>query len=341
MINDEMISKKLDKIFSNYPETDELKDLYQEVEADVRESAQHLLDSKKETDSEKAVEQAIKDLGDLNEPIKLADEAVLGKETNEYQYSVTQIKTINLKASFGDVKIYPSKDDQLHIHQFQRPKSKSYRLKIDKSGNILNLVIPKPDWFSLKSLFIHPRSLVKIAIPKQFQGGLNLNDQAGSLNIEDLHSLGQIKINVKSGVVNFKNIYSDKIICKINSGTMNLNHIKTIFDLSIHAGTISGKNLSGAGNFSVETGTIKLDWLKLAGDITLIEKTGTIKSVQTSTQNFAFKLQSATGTVKIKRSNINYELKAIGAAIGKTGFTNTNALPLISCKVDSGTIKLA
>lgn len=356
MINDKYIEKKLDEIFNSYPQSKDLQDLYQEMKEDIHESAQALLDQGKQPNPNAAVDQAIKNMGDLAASIKEVDKS---KATlSEYKYDVVGINNINVNVDFDKVKIVPSPDYFIHISQKQRPKSASYKLQVTKSGADLNVSVPLPS-FSLKLIFSHPHSTVELALPNSYLGALNLELKSGSLNISNVRINGDLKLSLKSGqakiedselnnvtsIVNsgslkLVNVKSANFQSDIRSGTLKLYDVNAKFDVASHSGTIRGTQLTGSGKIASHSGTIRLAWQKLTGNVDLSVNSGTIYSVQPNDQDFAFKVQTRSGVVKVNHLNTNFEMQAQGAAIGQIGNQDKTKLPLVSAEAGSGVIKL-
>lgn len=136
MINDNLITTELDQIFAGYPKTDDLLDFYNEVKADVQESAQDLLDNGEAATPEEAVHAAVTGLGDLSEPLQLVSETSDQAITETYQtgavveqtFVANQIQHIILTVEDSRVRFIPSTDSQIHLRQYQQPKLASSQL---------------------------------------------------------------------------------------------------------------------------------------------------------------------------------------------------------------------
>lgn len=363
MINDDLITTELDKIFAGYPKTDDLLDFYNEVKADVRESAQDLLDNEEAATPEDAVHAAITGLGDLSEPLNLVSETSDQAITETYQtgavveqaFATGQIQHISLTAADSRIRLLTSSDGQVHVRQYQQPKLVSSQLQIHQLHNTLQLDAPAPSWLHYLIPFRHPTSQIELALPLNFPGDLELQLKSGALTMTDLHTDADCILSLTSGTVtitqahlhslnvrltsgSFKSdrLTTAQLTVKATSGIVRLNNTTADFDINAHSGSIKGGNLTGHGYFSAHSGSIKLDWLTVDGDLDLDAHSGTIKTRQPQRDSFKFNLQSHSGTVKIDRS-ATFDVQVQGAAIGQTA---ANPAYTLTGTAHSGTIKL-
>ncbi|GAX04842.1 hypothetical protein IWT25_00136 [Secundilactobacillus pentosiphilus] len=360
MIDDNLISTFLKPIFANYPQTDDSRDFYNEVAADVREAAQDLLDSNDATTPEQAVKLAVDSLGDLTEPLQLISgtqsPAISQNSSANSSWSADLITRIVMHADETKVNLVASPDDQIHVHQYQQPKLASTKVQIKTLENTLSIEAPSPRWFQYLIPFRHPKSTVEIALPSQFAGHLEAELKSGTLSIENVKNQLQAKVVLSSGSLSINHAWIKTLSAQINSGqfkarhfasnslqldvhtgTIQLSNVESTFDISTHSGTIKGNVLTGKGQFTAHSGALFLDWQHVNGDVTVINHSGTVKIQTPMKDSFKFDLQAKSGTVKVTR-NATYSVQVLGAAIGQVGDR-----PQYDVKVEdhSGTIRLS
>lgn len=363
MINDNLITTELDQIFAGYPKTDDLLDFYNEVKADVQESAQDLLDNGEAATPEAAVHAAVTGLGDLSEPLQLVSETSDQAITETYQtgavvdqtFAANQIQHIILTVEDSRVRFIPSADNQIHLRQYQQPKLASSQLQIHQLQDTLQATASAPSWLHYLIPFRHPTSQIELALPLDFSGSIELRLKSGALTMTDLQVNADCTLSLTSGTVtitqanlhslntqltsgSFKadHLTADQLKVNATSGVIRLNNTTANFNINAHSGSIKGSSLTGHGSFSAHSGSIKLDWLTVDGDLKLDAHSGTIKTQQPQQDQFKFNLQSNSGTVKVDRS-ANFDVQVQGAAIGQAGADPSYTL---TGTAHSGTIKL-
>lgn len=360
MINDNLISAILKPIFANYPQSDDSRDFYNEVAADVREAAQDLLDSNDATTPEQAVKLAVDSMGDLTEPLQLISgtpsPAISQNDLDTSSWSTDLVTHIVLHADETKVNLVASPDDQIHVHQYQQPKLTSTKVKIKTTKETLSIEAPSPRWFQYLIPFRHPKSTVEIALPSQFAGHIEAELVAGTLSVENVNNQLQAKVALSSGSLSINHVQiktlsaqlnsgqfkarhfaSDSLQLAVHSGAIQLSNVESTFDISAHSGTIKGNVLTGQGQFTAHSGALVLDWQHVNGAVTILNHSGTVKIQTPMKDSFKFDLQAKSGTVKVAR-DATYSVQVLGAAIGQIGDT-----PQYAIKVEdhSGTIRLS
>ncbi|MFC6253110.1 DUF4097 family beta strand repeat-containing protein [Secundilactobacillus hailunensis] len=361
MINDELIAAALDPIFKGYVQNDDVQDFYNEVTADVKESAQFLLDTKQVMRPKQAVDRAVKSLGDLTEPLLLISSPVASASTATASATVaqswpdTEVGHIVLRADETQVRLVASADAQIHVHQFQQSKLAASKLQLKQSEDTLYLAAPSPRWFQYLIPFRHPKSVVEIALPAQFDGTLDVDLKSGSLSATDLTNQLRATLTLRSGGITMQHVQFKTLSAQLTSGSFKVNHlvcetlslnahsgavhlanVETVFDISAHSGLVKGSMLAGAGQFDVHSGSLTLNWQRIDGDIAVVNQSGTVKLQAPTADSFKFDLQAQSGTVKVTR-NATYSLQVQGAALGQVGEAPQYS---VTVKNHSGTIRL-
>ncbi|WP_268912696.1 DUF4097 family beta strand repeat-containing protein [Lentilactobacillus sp. SPB1-3] len=363
MINEKLIEQQLQRFFNDKPHSGELLDFYEEVKADLTESASKKLANDSELSEEQAVNLAADQMGDLSPAIALISQTndsvtELAESMDEQTNDLPELLEIN--AGFGEIFLSQSVDEEIHIHQKISPTDNSLKMKTIETPDKVSISIPKPSWLKYLTPLRHPKSKLYVEIPDSFTGTTVIDGDSSSIQVNAINVSGELSISLNSGIVklnqvkaNISNIQissgqltasqvqANKINVNGNSGTVNIDNSQAIFNVKVNSGVIKAHFISGSGAFATHSGSIKTSWQDVTDDIKLTTQSGTIDSQLPMLQNFDFKLSAESGTVKLKNRQATYDLRAQGAAMGQTVDAETNASFAITAMAKSGTIKIS
>jgi DUF4097 and DUF4098 domain-containing protein YvlB len=321
----ELLIEKLDQIFSNYRETSETKDLYDEVYINLKETCSDYLESG--ISEREAIEKSFGDLGDLTE--LLGDLSGLSVDSSQPIHSSTadsQNDNINSdslgrdnqdskplpKVIFG---AFPTRREL--VNHVTIPANSIENLSISYSDDSL-VVLPSPDHnfhikeqmnMNNKRLFANwtvehntltikagkrpltvgvngLRVKTELLIPKNFNHNLTVQMTSGSVKIEELSPLNSLVTQVTSGSQKISEITTDNIKTSATSGTTGLKEVTTK--------DFKGKATSGTIQFKDIT----------TNDLKASTTSGSIKITDATISNH-LDLESTSGTLKVVDSNTN------------------------------------
>ncbi|GAY74408.1 DUF4097 family beta strand repeat-containing protein [Lentilactobacillus kosonis] len=363
MINDNLIEKQLQKFFNSTPPTGELLDFYDEVKADIKESASKKLANHSELTEAQAIKLAIEQMGDLTPAINLIsqpDDSLTKLSANVDEQSQDLPKRLEINAGFGEVFLSQSPDEELHFYQQISPKDNSFKMQMIENNDQITINIPKPSWLKYLTPLRHPKSKLYVEIPNQFNGTTILSGDSSSLQVNNLNVNGELSFSINSGIIKLNQLKTNILNIQINSGQLNTNHVQankffvngnsgtvTIndseanFNIKITSGVIKANLISGSGTFATHSGSIKTNWQNVVDNINLTTQSGTIDSQLPILKNFNFKLSTLSGTAKLKNRQATYELRSQGAIMGRTIDGDDNNTFNLTATAKSGTIKIS
>lgn len=207
-------------------------------------------------------------------------------------------------------------------------------------------------------LLFHVRTLINIGFPKNFDTGhITSINHSGRVTAYNL-SLGTFNLVIQSGSFDGQQLKAKNAAWEIHSGTVKadtLNFEKAeIFDksgnvnlknttiphakISATSGSIQVDNFIGGGQFSANSGSLRLRIAKLTDDLKLHAHSSSIRVTVPEEQHFNFDLSSNNGLVTIEnRNNIHFDKNTTDY---KRGFYGTDPKFTIDASTNFGTIKV-
>lgn len=271
--------------------------------------------------------------------------------TDMSEFDVDDVRNLDISYVNASLKLLPTSADKIVIREYMSRKNPEYQVKTDLVGNTLKIIQGKvPHFLPLKIK-------VQVLVPKSFAGNLRVINQSGSLQVQDLKHLNDAQIEVHSGTIYLDSLKLKQLLLSTTSGKITLEDLtvkenldleskSSVINLSdvacpnfkyvVKSGTIRGFDLSGAGKLSAKSGTIKVNFQELTGDVTCDSNSGRIKLQMPEADSYNFDLEAQSGTVKMAVP-ANYKHDVLSLKEGTVG----NA-PQYNLKVraKSGTIKV-
>jgi|GEM_PF-4957129 len=344
---DDMITAALAPIFANVTTNSEVADFYQEVAADLKESAQVKLMQDSALTERMAVQLALAEMGDLAGVVQLL--AAAGDEQQFAQLPVLQtlkqiqqlfdpnvIHHVRVQAKGAKIQFVQSVTADISVTYNQRGFFKGGLAMVQRDDVLeLNLPVMQP-WANLVP-FKHPRQTLVIGVPEQFLGQVTLNthngvaefdhlvvpnlavdvnNKAGNLVLNDI-AVAKVALRTKSGNIKVTASNSNSWQADINAGNLTVVDTNGHFDVRVLTGNAKLKQVLGAGDFTVESGNLMVDWRGLQGNVTFNMQNGNIKNTVPLDTAFAFDLQSQNGVVKVTRP-ASYDVETVSYAKGRT-----------------------
>lgn len=207
-------------------------------------------------------------------------------------------------------------------------------------------------------LLFHVRTLINIGFPKNFDTGyITSINHSGRVTAQHL-TLGTFNLVIHSGSFNGQQIKATTAAWEVHSGAVKADGLTfekaEIFDqsgsvkllnaaishakISATSGSVQVDNFVGGGQFSANSGSLRLRITELTDDLKLHAHSSSIRVTAPATQHFNFDLSSNSGMVTIERDeNIHFDKNTTNY---KRGFYGTNPKFTIDANVNSGTIKV-
>lgn len=270
-------------------------------------------------------------------------------DTNELD--LTDIKTIAIAYESAVLKVLPTKGDKIVVREYMSRANPDYQVRTKVVGDTLKIVQGKiPHFLPLKIK-------VQVLIPNNFSGQLKVNDHSGNLTVQNLSSIDETLINVRSGMVNVRNMVVKKLLISSASGkivledlnasqqlaieskssVVNLDNVYSPnYSISAKSGTIKTVDLGGAGKINAKSGIIKVDFAKVTGNVSVENVSGTIKLTMPENDSYNFDLEAQSGTVKIHQTaKFKHDVLSL-----KEGTVGNDPQYTLTARAKSGTIKV-
>ncbi|MGO0155534.1 DUF4097 family beta strand repeat-containing protein [Leuconostoc mesenteroides] len=206
-------------------------------------------------------------------------------------------------------------------------------------------------------IIFHVRTFVNIGIPRSFiTGKIEVRNQAGSLYAQDLVT-EKFNVQINAGNFKAKNMNTNIADWQLTSGSIKASHIEAK-QVKIHAklgavnisnatvdyakvnadlGSVLIDNLVGGGEFTVNSGSLRLRIDQITNDLKLNSNSGTIRLTAPANQDFNFELATKSGAINLDRNDIHYHKSFDGF---KSGFVGTNPEFTIDAQAAVGSIKI-
>ncbi|QBO36538.1 hypothetical protein EQG49_08650 [Periweissella cryptocerci] len=360
---EQAVDAKLAELFEKYPNTAEMQDFRGELRSDILESVQEKVEGG--AGLKTALNAALADFGDLDSTIKeisnveanfAADERPekVGlfsrvKLVNSTQTDLNAVTEIQFDLKDLIINVQPGNSDLLEIDEYMTKQKPEYFIKQVRQGG--RLIITSGN----KPLLGNLHQRLEVRLPLTYVETLTIDLKSGLINIDNIQQSVKLNIVSTSGITKLNNVDVREITGKtssgswkashvstqllqaqVKSGTMKLDDVTAQFQMDTTSGSIKGTNLHGAGDITVKSGTTRLDFDELIGDLNLNGNSGTIRVNTPMNQDFLFDLQAKSGTVAVKReAEYQYDVQAL-----KVGQTAADAKYKISAKVKSGTVRI-
>jgi len=270
---------------------------------------------------------------------------------NEQRLTMDQIVTIAINYKSARVKILPTQGagDEIIIREYMNHKNPAYKAQVEQVGNSLQVVQGKVPF--LIPLRVH----VQIQIPVDFTGDLALISHSGSVLAAGLERLNQFSLKLSSGSARLAALQAQALSAEVISGSCDVSQVQVAeqlglivksgrvrlsavtagtYTVSATSGSIIGSQLRGGGSWKAKSGSLKLDFASIDGDINLDAHSGSVKVTTPTAASYRYELESHSGRVKAPRTG-QAEHVADSYQTGRVGATGDY---LIRGRAHSGSI---
>jgi hypothetical protein len=237
--------------------------------------------------------------------------------TDEKKFDLNDIQKIDVNYVDASLKLLPTDGQQVIVREYMSRNNPNYQLKtsiVDDTLTVTQGQIPH---------FLPLRVKVQILIPNDFHDQLRITNRSGNLQAANLKNLDEVLINVRSGVIYLNDLKLNKLLVSSRSGKVTLDTIQTKkvlavesrdsvlslsdvsspdYNMESRSGTIKATDLQGAGKISAKSGTIKIDFEKVTGDVEVENDSGTVKLNMPTDDSYNFDLEAKSGVVKMNQA---------------------------------------
>lgn len=288
-------------------------------------------------------------------PVNLAGEYVERLPlVNEQRVAVADLASVTISYRSATVKVLPTRGttDEVIVREYMNYKNPAYQGQVTQRGTDVQIVQGKVPF--LIPLRVH----VQILIPVQFSGKLALNSRSGNVLVGGLKQLMAVNLQVISGSAQVIAMAATSMVGELTSGGLIMDDVQVTeqlelavksgrirlssvtagaYAVSATSGSVTGQHLRGGGRWIAKSGSIKLGFATIAGDIDLTANSGSIKVTTPVDSSYRYELESQSGRV-LAPKHATVEHQADGYQTGRVGQTGTY---LIHGRARSGTIHLS
>lgn len=267
------------------------------------------------------------------------------------EFVMDEIKSLNISFVSASLKIVATTGNKIIIQEYMSRTNPDYQVKTNLNDDTLTIIQGQvPHFLPLKVK-------VRILVPINFEGDLTVLNHSGNLQLHDLDNLQKTSIKVNSGLIYLNNIETKELLISSNSGKITLDGLNARknllvkakssvislnsvyspdYDFLANSGTIKSIDLSGAGKISAKSGTIKVDFKQVTGDIVVENNSGTVKLLMPSHDSYNFDLEAKSGTVKMNnKASFKHDILSL-----KEGIVGQNPQYKLMVRAKSGTIRV-
>lgn len=290
---------------------------------------------------------------DINDTFENKDFKEPNWAKSHHQLTVpTSTKDFVIDYSEASIHFYTNdKIDLITIDEYFSRDNKRYFATISENDD--KIIVNQGE----HPMLFHVRTAVNIGIPRSFTTGkIEVRNQAGSLYAQDLVT-EKFNVQINTGSFKVKNMDTKTADWQLASGSIKATHIKaeqakihaqlgavnisdaTIDYAKVNAdfGSVRIDNLVGGGEFTINSGSLRLRVDQLTNDLKLNSNSGTIRLTAPADQDFNFELATNSGAVHLDRNDIHYNKSFDGY---KSGFVGANPEFTIDAQAAMGSIKI-
>ncbi|QIL50344.1 DUF4097 domain-containing protein [Weissella coleopterorum] len=296
------LENRINEIFIGYEMTLPLIEFKQEVLADANEALEDYRIAHPQIDEVKAIDHVMRDLGDLTPIVEMINGEqnnnlpVLQQQTIENEYDV-----INVNVFAGQVFIVAGQGSKPKVEQVFNHEHPELAVQIDDRMRSYNITTPRLSGWSLLNIFTETtrsrfKNVIKIELPANYRGDLNLKLNAGEVFITDLKLAQHLNLTVSAGVLHVNRVQSQLLQLdlragkaslkdvkvasslqgSVSAGELTMHQVQAYFNMNVAAGNVNGFDLIGSGDFDVNAGNLGLSWDRILGDLDFSTALGNI-----------------------------------------------------------------
>lgn len=272
---------------------------------------------------------------------------------NEQRFSASQVERIDFDYADAAIRVLKNSDsDEIIFREYMSRGNQSYFGSSQVTDGTLTIRSGR-----------HPHLLplrirTQLLIPASFAGDLLLKAHSGSVRLDELAALNQVRLIVRSGSLNINGGQIKDLSTELNSGSLKVNHLAisglfrvnaqsgTVrfdgvkadrFEVNAHSGAIRGMRLIGSGTFKAHSGSINLAFAQLTGNLDTAASSGSIKLAFAPDVEYNFDLDADSGSIK-GPANAIYDHDKTSF---KDGAVGDDPHVYVTAAAKSGSIRLA
>lgn len=259
-----------------------------------------------------------------------------GNETVYMDQSVpvSGLERVALTLSSDDCDIYPSSDDQIRVIQYGINLSDSQIISIKQYDSTLEIArgAGHTIWFG------YSKSRVEVYLPGAYHNDLEARLASGKIRIQTDLDLERLSIQLSSGdIASDRQISAGEVDLTVTSGDVRLAALKTEqYDCTVSSGELDIRELTGSGDLSATSGTIRADNVTIAERLDVQVSSGDVNLSLAGDPGLNFTGKRSSGDIHTYFDVVTGGTndKAVSATIGAEPRKD------LSVQVTSGTVRI-
>lgn len=233
-----------------------------------------------------------------------------------------KIKKINIKTSSVDIKVVPTKSEQIKVDftgEVSKRLKDTYDLVVEKNGEIIEIEVTNEDLYFYIGIPVIRLDLV-VEVPEKEYEELMVTASSGDIDLKGLQA-NDLYFKTSSGDMEITGIEGKTIRAEASSGSIKMMNATAEYSTyEASSGDITLKNNEGNMNIVTSSGTIEIDNEKLSGDIFAEASSGDVNvSFVEKPTSVAVEFRGSSGEGRIDLDGINFEENSENKIIGQIG----------------------
>ena len=270
---------------------------------------------------------------------------------NERSFSLEGIKTISIEYGAGRVVFMEGSGGTLSFKEYMNTNNPAFYSLSSETGGIITIEPGRRPWFR------HLRARLEVYLPRSFEGDYRVSLGSGSIEAKaDITTTGTVGIDVQSGIMRLRNVSARDIKLREQSGSIYAEGLRGNTDVRIESGRLNVSGMhggdhqmrivsgsakieaaSGAGRFSVVSGSVTMEMTELNGNLDFHISSGFLNLELPRNAAFHLDAETTSGGIRVESGNDAFSIKNRSSVIRPVG---DNPEFTIRAEVNSGNITI-
>jgi len=233
-----------------------------------------------------------------------------------YNYENSEINQIIIEDLNRDVVLVPSNDDKVNITTMEN-EDEYYEISMTDDGNLNIKFKEDHKWFEIFDfVFNFQDKILKVEVPSQIYGNVNVKSTSGDIKISDLKILGELKLKIVSGDIKANNLtVGDNVLMETVSGEINSFGVIVSGNMEVYttSGDLDINDVISLKDITLKTVSGEIDFSGIQGlEITLKTVSGDISGTLIGDPDtYTIEAKTTSGDINVPKSKEgNYEINA-------------------------------
>ncbi len=226
-------------------------------------------------------------------------------ETKEFSFSGNKVQNIQVYADTAEIEFSESDSSDLVIQSLYSSNRNQAEVTLD--GNTLHIKSNKKSNLNIGFSFSKGKNLIRIQVPKQTFGKINIESDLGDINLEALQT-DSLAVSTETGSINVRKTQTKKIDIKSELGSVKITRSTGDINIDNEMGNVEvvADSLEHNYNISNEMGSIHISTKKEPSDlfISASSEMGSIRMFDKKTGAFRAGDQTKEMELKTEMGNI-------------------------------------